>query len=285
MRPGLSADDIYIMVEDEFLTTARLYTAHLHRAEYQRLKLLSRNRPPITSALDRPIDSITEMRAETKKKKEAEKQAGRVQRMFGGWEEARKARRGDEGSGLEEDGERGDEVGVGTMLKSLMRKNSRVDTRTLSGLHGVRSSTRAAAGFERADSGRGKEEKQSIMKEFGKPIRKGEDVEVQPDEETEEGDSDDLDAPAVRKATKRMEPMKTHMEPARFAKAVQRSRSKKSRVASPPSSPPEQQRSPSPSLLRKSKEAVLERLRAKREQAWKEKEKGLAIDEIPVFLV
>lgn len=266
------------MVEDEFLSTARLYTAHLHRAEYQRLKLLSRSRPPTTSALDRPVDSITEMRAETKKKKEAEKQAGRLQRMFGGWEQARKVRGGDEESGLDDDGERGDEVGVGTVLKSLMKKNSRENMRSLSGLHGVRSSTRAAAGFERAESGRGKEEKESIMKEFGKPVRKGEDVEVQSEEETEEGDSDDLDAPAVRKAAKRM-------EPTRFEKAVQRSGSRNSRAAGPPSSPPERQRSPSPSPLRRSKEAVLERLRARREQARKEKEKGLAIDEIPVFLV
>jgi len=285
MRPGLSADDIYIMVEDEFLSTARLYTAHLHRAEYQRLKLLSRSRPPIASALDRPVDSITEMRAETKKKKEAEKQAGRVQRMFGGWEQARKVRGGDEESGLEEDGERGDEVGVGTVLKSLMKKSSRENMRSLTGLHGVRSSTRAAAGFERAESGRGKEEKESIMKEFGKPVRKGEDVEVQSEEETEEGDSDDLDAPTMRKAAKRMEPTKTHVDPTGSVKPVQRSGLKNSRAAGPPSSPPERQRSPSPSPLRRSKKAVLERLRARREQARKEKEKGLAIDEIPVFLV
>ena len=285
MRPGLSADDIYIMVEDEFLSTARLYTAHLHRAEYQRLKLLSRSRPPTTSALDRPVDSITEMRAETKQKKEAEKQARKVQRMFGGWEQARKVRGGDEESALEEDGERGDEVGVGTVLKSLMKKSSRENMRSLSGLHGVKSSTRAAAGFERAWSGRGKEEKESIMREFGKPIRRGRDVEVQSEEETEEGDSDDLDAPAVRKAAKRMEPTKTHMDPMGFVKPVQRRGSEKSSVARPPSSPPERQRSPSPSPLRKSKETVLEMLRARREQARKEKEKGLAIDEIPVFLV
>lgn len=273
------------MVEDEFLSTARLYTAHLHRAEYQRLKLLSRSRPPTTSALERPVDSITEMRAETKKKKEAEKQAGRVQRMFGGWEQVRKARGGNEESGLEEDGERGDEVGVGTMLKTLMRKNSRDNTRTLSGLHGVKSSTRAAAGFERADSGRKKEERESIMKGFGKPVEKGEDVEMQSEEETEEGDSDDLDAPTVRKATKQMEPTTTHMEPTRFVNAVHHSGSTKPKVAGPPSSLSEQQRSPSTSPLRKSKEAALGRLKARREQARKEKEKVLAIDEIPVFLV
>jgi len=150
--------------------------------------------------------------------------------------------------------------------------------RSLSGLHGMKSSTRAAAGFERAESGRGREEKESIIKGLGKPIHKGRDVELQVEEETEEGDSDDLDAPAVRKAAKRM-------EPTTFVQPVQRNGSKNSGVAGPPSPPPERQRSPSPSPLRRSKEAVLERLRARREQARKEKEKGLAIDEIPVFLV
>ena len=42
MHPGLNADDIYVMVEDEFLATAQLYTQHLHQAEYQRLKALAR---------------------------------------------------------------------------------------------------------------------------------------------------------------------------------------------------------------------------------------------------
>lgn len=44
MRPGLVADDAYVMVEDEFLVTARSFTAHLHYAEYQRLKAVARAR-------------------------------------------------------------------------------------------------------------------------------------------------------------------------------------------------------------------------------------------------
>ncbi|KAF2761650.1 hypothetical protein EJ05DRAFT_179510 [Pseudovirgaria hyperparasitica] len=42
MKEGLAADDIWIMVEDEFLDTAKLFTRHLHRAEYQRLKNLAK---------------------------------------------------------------------------------------------------------------------------------------------------------------------------------------------------------------------------------------------------
>ncbi|KAF4549169.1 Hypothetical protein D9617_23g005840 [Elsinoe fawcettii] len=44
IREGYSADDIYMMVEDEFLSTAQLYTQHLHHAEYQRLKKLAKQR-------------------------------------------------------------------------------------------------------------------------------------------------------------------------------------------------------------------------------------------------
>src|ERR1700759_4337684 len=38
MISGLEHDDGWVMVEDEFLTTAKLFTAHLHNADYQRLK-------------------------------------------------------------------------------------------------------------------------------------------------------------------------------------------------------------------------------------------------------
>lgn len=38
MVDGLSQDDMYRMVEDEFCLTANTFTAHLHRAEYQRLQ-------------------------------------------------------------------------------------------------------------------------------------------------------------------------------------------------------------------------------------------------------
>jgi hypothetical protein len=35
MHPGMDEDDKYIMVEDEFISTARLFTAHLHHASYR----------------------------------------------------------------------------------------------------------------------------------------------------------------------------------------------------------------------------------------------------------
>ncbi|TKX19788.1 hypothetical protein C1H76_7986 [Elsinoe australis] len=54
MREGYSADDVYMMVEDEFLSTAQLYTSHLHRAEYQRLKKLAKLRE--TEEVSRPTN-------------------------------------------------------------------------------------------------------------------------------------------------------------------------------------------------------------------------------------
>ncbi|KAI0538114.1 hypothetical protein GGR58DRAFT_501580 [Xylaria digitata] len=41
MIEGIDGDDRYRMVEDEFLTTAQQFTAHLHSAEYKRLKAAS----------------------------------------------------------------------------------------------------------------------------------------------------------------------------------------------------------------------------------------------------
>ena len=44
MIDGFDADDGWRLVEDEFETTARLFTRHLHQAEYQRQKDLARTR-------------------------------------------------------------------------------------------------------------------------------------------------------------------------------------------------------------------------------------------------
>ncbi|KAF2219109.1 hypothetical protein BDZ85DRAFT_299069 [Elsinoe ampelina] len=56
MREGYAADDIYMMVEDEFQSTAKLYTQHLHHAEYKRLQRLAREREAAAPA--RPPDLL-----------------------------------------------------------------------------------------------------------------------------------------------------------------------------------------------------------------------------------
>ena len=300
MRPGLSADDIYIMVEDEFLSTARLFTSHLHRAEYQRLKRLARDKPATsTESISRPVDSITKLRAETKKKKAAEAHAAQVQKMLGTFGGGTKKVVVDEEDGSEVEDligeqERGDEVGAGTVLAPLM-KSPKKNLGSLSGLGSVRSTTRAAAGFERTETRR--EMDKGIMREFAKPKGKVEER-AQEDEEESEADSDDLDRPAMKRGGKRVdratdeeatiatEPAR-HVESTKFykPKPAQDAVRTKLRTSTKPSSPLEPRHSTSPLALQKTKDAVLERLRARREQARKEKEKGLAIDEIPIFLV
>lgn len=44
MNDGLDGDDRWIMVEDEFMSTAKEYTRHLHQAEYDRLRQLAKKR-------------------------------------------------------------------------------------------------------------------------------------------------------------------------------------------------------------------------------------------------
>ena len=71
MRPGLEQDDIWVMVEDEFLSTAHLYTSHLHKAEYLRLKKLARAQNASTiQNIARPVDDRTEQSMESRKKME-----------------------------------------------------------------------------------------------------------------------------------------------------------------------------------------------------------------------
>ncbi|KAL8347876.1 hypothetical protein RB601_002831 [Gaeumannomyces tritici] len=56
MIDGLDADDGYRMVEDEFLSVAGAFTAHLHKAEYHRLKTLTKNKNAVTiRAISRPV--------------------------------------------------------------------------------------------------------------------------------------------------------------------------------------------------------------------------------------
>lgn len=73
MRDGFTRDDSWIMVEDEFLETAKLYTVHLHQAEYQRLKDIARaQRVNLICDISRPVDARSLASAETRKQREAE---------------------------------------------------------------------------------------------------------------------------------------------------------------------------------------------------------------------
>lgn len=61
MRPE---DDRYRMVEDELLRTARRFTTHLHRAEYERLKRLARSQNEDSiREIERPVVGTPTMEA------------------------------------------------------------------------------------------------------------------------------------------------------------------------------------------------------------------------------
>ncbi|KAL8677529.1 MAG: hypothetical protein Q9186_006041 [Xanthomendoza sp. 1 TL-2023] len=170
-RAGLSHDDIYIMVEDEFLSTAQLFTSHLHHAEYIRLKNAARARnansnsilqsASTSTSIPRPTDSITAMRAETKKKKEAEARTGKNKAALDRMKED--AKRGiavssdddNKYSDNDDDDEEADKAPwAGTSLQGLMAPDTRKNNNltSLSGLQGIQSSTRAAKGFAKPES-------------------------------------------------------------------------------------------------------------------------------------
>lgn len=147
MHDGLHGDDIYIMVEDEFHAVAQTFTQHLHHAEYLRLKNLAKSRTASSaSTISRPVDSITAMRNETKKKKQAERRDVRtksaLQQIKGATRPASEER------GLSD---ADNTQWRGTALQGLMTVSPTKTQVSLAGLQGVKSSTRAAAGYSKAE--------------------------------------------------------------------------------------------------------------------------------------
>ena len=152
MRPGLDADDIYIMVEDELLATAQLFTQHLHHAEYVRLKKEARNRNAATlDHITRPVDQFTSMRKETRKQKEGEARAKKLKSGLDTalGEHSHNNNRSTDSDENDDDLNEGDEPWQGTHLQRFMTESP--PKIGLTGLQGVTSNTRAAAGFERPE--------------------------------------------------------------------------------------------------------------------------------------
>ena len=137
MRPGYDADDIYMMVEDEFHATAQTFTHHLHHAEYKRLQGKARD------AQRERVPVVTDgMRAETRKKIEGglvrERQRAALDLVLRG--------EGDE----DEVTKKVHDPWIGTSLAEFMSGASQ-QRRALVGLEQVRSSTKAAKGFKQAE--------------------------------------------------------------------------------------------------------------------------------------
>ncbi|KAK2591978.1 hypothetical protein QQS21_010314 [Conoideocrella luteorostrata] len=144
----IPSDDRFRMVEDELLRTAGLFTAHLHRAEYNRLKMLTqRHNADTIREIERPV----------------------VQ-LHGGGATSTARRRGmaarrnsRQRAVLQANGGVSDLPWVGTSLQGLMEKKSgRMGTGIRMKIGSGDVSTRAAAGFaSRAD----KEEEQQEQQE------------------------------------------------------------------------------------------------------------------------
>jgi hypothetical protein len=131
MLPGLDRDDRYRMVEDEFLATAQRFTAHLHRAEYDRLKRVAKSQNAATiRAIERPVVAGLRKTNTAKRRQEAVRKVASQRKVLG-----------------DDRGAADDLPWMGTSLQGLMDA-PRIESRAIAASSGPASSgTRAAAGF------------------------------------------------------------------------------------------------------------------------------------------
>jgi hypothetical protein len=146
---GLSNDDIYIMVEDEFYSVAQSFTRHLHYAEYaKRKKEVKLQNAAAIQNLARPTDGVTPASDESKRRNAAD---ALFARQRAGLEQMGSKR--PQVNSEEEIEENEDETWAGTSLHDLMMSPRKV--RSLVGMQGIKSSTRAAAGFSQSSGAGG----------------------------------------------------------------------------------------------------------------------------------
>jgi hypothetical protein len=144
MHEGYDADDIYIMVEDEFYTVAQTYTAHLHLAEYKRLVKQAREAPP--KALPEPKSPMSRQAKQRLKSDALQlKQKDALQKVLGSTSmEAEE----------EEEEDKVADLWSGTSLAPLMAGGNQEKT-SLLGLERMSSNTKAGMGFVRSPGGNG----------------------------------------------------------------------------------------------------------------------------------
>lgn len=315
MHEGFDHDDIYMMVEDEFYAVAKTFTQHLHHAEYIRLKILAKSRNPSASNLiSRPIDSITAMRAETKKRKQADARDVRNTAVLEQLKTTAAPTFGQASasdfSDIENEAMKSGHW-KGIALQGLMITSIRKNQTSLTGLQGVKSTTRAAAGYSKAEN----RPTHATGRTFDlDPERQEKNSKQRPHSTastSDESETDDLDAPihkrqttAPRPPSKLMPKSVEHTLPRR-ASTLPRAFSTKPHNANPkslpsyasrpsptetPPSPPHSSdlnhdSLPRPSIL--PTDAARRRLKARlaREGLNKRKNDCVNVDEIPIFLV
>ena len=141
MIDGIDGDDRYRMVEDEFLATAHQFTAHLHAAEYKRLKATSEleNAQTIRN-ISRPVVG---QKTDLVKMKEERKSLAEKQRLA-----TRKLYKGNASGDESTDDEDKNDSWQRQSLHGLMESPGK-RAKHLGGLPSATSVTRAAAGFNR----------------------------------------------------------------------------------------------------------------------------------------
>jgi hypothetical protein len=146
MQEGLAGDDIWVMVEDEFLATARLFTRHLHHAEYQRLKKLARSQnASAIQNISRAVDDTTPLSIESRKKLEASAQRKQQRNAVTNILGTKNGTEQDESESEEDDPWMRDPRLAGLMVQ---RENSA----QLAAITGAKSKTRASAGYSQTHS-------------------------------------------------------------------------------------------------------------------------------------
>ncbi|KKK21283.1 hypothetical protein ARAM_001281 [Aspergillus rambellii] len=172
------------MVEDEFYTVAQSFTRHLHYAEYVRRKKEAKvqNAGALEDIVLRPTDGVSSMSEGLKRKYQAEEISARQK---AGIEQIEREKRALDESGLDgvddkDAEEEQHESWAGTSLYDLMFSPRKA--RLLVGMRGVKSSTRAAAGFAKAGGGRS-----------SSPLEREKREEALPEETTTDDEDDDLD--------------------------------------------------------------------------------------------
>lgn len=202
-----STDNAWIMVEDEFISTAHLFTQHLHHAEYKRLKRIAAQKSvEALNAIVRPVDARTEMSVELKKRKEADaKRRAATEALQKSCERRgiQDKRRSDDSEDDEEEMAIGDKNLAGLMVSTGTRK--KVDKIRLTSLVGeAKSNTRAAAGYDKqktkpraVDRPRMYDIPGVHVEPIPAPIERRYSQEKTSKDEhaTESNDEDDLDAP------------------------------------------------------------------------------------------
>ncbi|KAI0173285.1 hypothetical protein GGR52DRAFT_380009 [Hypoxylon sp. FL1284] len=142
MVEGLEQDDLYRMVEDEFLSTAQQYTAHLHAAEYHRLKAAtkSQNADAIRD-ISRPVvgrmTDLVKIKQDRKARLQKQKMATR--------KAAANRDRSHDHTETEDDDE-WHSASLHGLMESPRKQAARLDNPTKM----ATSTTRAAAGFDGA---------------------------------------------------------------------------------------------------------------------------------------